>query len=150
MDAKDVYQLRAEEFERNFESIRGIEWRTAIEVFTGYAIIALAYYHLHDKHPSSCLLGLGAVMAILILFFSNLYLSLRIQERLHFTHAMRNEYYKKLHDLCEAPMLDIPPGVKEPKHKKWWAFAIQMLLSITAMLLLLIYVMVTTPWCCGG
>ena len=149
MDDKDLYRLRAEEFERNFQSMRGIEWRTAIEVFTGYAAIGLSYYHLRDRYPDSGILALGASVLTILLFLTNLYLSLRVQERLHSTRAMQNVYLKKLHDLCGAPELDLPPEIKRPVHAKWYAFGAQITLSGATMLTLLAYILATSCRCSG-
>ena len=149
MDEKDLFRFRAEEFERNFESLRGIEWRTAIQVFSGYAAIGIAYYTLHDKYGGSWYLGLTAIFLTLILYAANTYLACQVQKRLHFTRSMMKAYLQKLHEVCGVPELDIPAGANKPGMIKWWAFVPQVILSTAAMLALLVYVYVavTTPWC---
>lgn len=150
MNAYDIYRMRAEEFERNFESLRGIEWRTTFEIFAGYAAIGIAYFHLHAKHGGCWRLGAGATAVTLILFLSHCYFSLRIQERMRYARAMMNEYLKELHRICNAKEIPAPAGVKEPIRKGWWAFGIQLALSITVMLSLIIYIAATTECACRG
>lgn len=145
MEKAELYQLRAEEFERNFMSIREIEWRNAIEVFTGYAALAISYFQIRSTNQSSVWLGVSAILLDSILFSISLYLSLRVQERLHFTRGMQREYLKKLHEVVNTPELEVPEGISQPKHAKWYAFAAQLGLSATAAVSLLIYFLVTTP-----
>lgn len=61
MNATELYRFRAEELERNFQSLREIESRNVVEVFTGYAVLGIAYFQLQDKYPHNALLGLGAL-----------------------------------------------------------------------------------------
>lgn len=152
MDEVELCRIRAEEFERNFESIRAIEWRNALEVFTGYAVIGIAYWQLHEKYPGSKLLGLGAGLLTLILYSCNLYISRRVQERLHFTRDMQNLYLARIHELLNVRRIeqDPPPHVRRPIHGKWWAHVPQTILSTAAMLALLTYVLGTTCGCGPG
>ncbi len=48
-DAKiHLYELRAEDFARNFQSHREMEWHTTYQTYGGYAALAVAF---HEVQP---------------------------------------------------------------------------------------------------
>jgi hypothetical protein len=144
VDAKELYKFRAEELERNFQSLREIESRNVVEVFTGYAVLGIAYFQLQDRYPQSTLLGIGALLLTFSLFVIALYMTLRAKERLQFLRRMQGLYVKKLHEVCAVPELEPPADLKPPKHGDWWAFAAHIALSAIAMLALSAYIIGTT------
>jgi hypothetical protein len=116
-----------------------------LKVLTGYAAIAIGYFNLRASYPRSTFLGVAALLMTLLLFGINLYLSLRIQERLRFTRAMENAYLAKLHDECAVDPLPLPP--KRPAHAHWYAFGAQTALGSITLVGLVVYFVATTPWC---
>ncbi|HEV8540126.1 MAG TPA: hypothetical protein VGQ60_03090, partial [Nitrospiraceae bacterium] len=103
LDAAELYRFRAEELERNFQSLREIESRNVVEVFTGYAVLGIAYFQLQDRYPHNALLATGALLLTFSLFAIALYLTLRARERLHLLRRMQGLYVKKLHEVCSVP-----------------------------------------------
>lgn len=144
MDAMELYRFRAEELERNFQTLREIESRNVVEVFTGYAVLGIAYFQLQDRYPHSTLLGLGALLLTFSLFNIALYMTVRAKERLQFLRRMQGVYVKKLHELSAVPELDVPADLTPPKHGDWWVFAAHIALSGIAMLALCAYIIGTT------
>lgn len=144
MDASELYRFRAEELERNFQSLREIESRNVVEVFTGYAVLGIAYFQLQDRYPQNTLLGIGALFLTLSLFAIALYMTLRARERLHLLRRMQDLYIKKLHEACAVPELELPADLKPPQQGNWWAFAAHIALSTIAMAALAAYIIGTT------
>ena len=46
MDKTELWRIRTEDFARNFESLRGVEWRVVFQLYVGYAALALAFHTL--------------------------------------------------------------------------------------------------------
>ena len=144
MDAKELYRFRAEEIERNFHSLREIESRNVVEVFTGYVVLGIAYFQLQDRYPQSTLLGIGALFLTLSLFVIALYVTLQARARLHLLRRMQDLYIKKLHEICAVPELELPSNLKPPQKGNWAVFAAHIALSAIAMLALSAYIIGTT------
>ncbi len=137
----ELLQLRAEDFARNFHSLREIEWHTTYQAFAGYAAIVLAVEHI--PLPNQNLMRILGVAATLILLICTLYLSRRIQERLHFTRIMQNAYFKKLHTALDVPELPLPaktPGLIDSRN---YAFAVQTILNCTVAVFIVVYMLVS-------
>jgi hypothetical protein len=139
----DLYKLRSEDFSRNFHSHREVEWHTTYQVYGGYAAIVLAYSQLHAKYSSSIPFMCVGVLLVLILFTSSFYLSRRLQERLHFTRDMQNEYLKKLHEALKIEELPRPSTTRAPIHGRHYAAAVQTILSATAALTIIVYMLLS-------
>ena len=135
----DLCKLRSEDFARNFHSLREVEWHTTYQTYAGYAAVALAYWQLRPTYPSPGYLMWAGVGLLVLLFCTTLYLSLRHQERLHYTRDMQNEYLDMLHKA-----LDLKPAERPlPKHQKWYAFAVQTILSAAAALTIAAYILLS-------
>lgn len=117
MDKYDLYKLKAEDFARNFLSLRDVEWKVTWQLLTGYAAIAAAYPPLRKLYVDSQLLTCAAVVAPTALFVTGWYLSARIQERLHNTRRLQNAYLTKLHEELAPLFADRPPEL--PVGRSW-------------------------------
>jgi hypothetical protein len=141
MNKNDLYKFRAEEFSKSFESFRAMEWQIIFQLYTGYTLLGTAYSYLINKNPHNILFARMIIGATVLLFFSTLYLSLRIQERQKFARTMQNAYLEKLHKALKVPLIEKLPNAETPKHQWRYAFAIQTLLSASIALGLIIYVL---------
>jgi len=112
----DLYTLRAEDFARNFESLRRLEWNTTFQVYAGYAGIALAYHSvLSPSFPYRRSAGFVASLLTLLLYGGYLYLLFHLQRRLHRTRAMQNVYLNKLHEMIASAL----PEPADPPEANW-------------------------------
>lgn len=170
MDKPELWKLRAEDFARNFESLRGVEWRIVFQLYAGYAAVALAFHLLSEKYHGNSVLIAAAVTAYTILFVTALYLSLRIQERLHSIRYNANKYLDELHLILNERPAHLTPDEKWPEspcdfqksqprvtllkwfrtndrpiHKKWYAFGAQTVISAAIYLGLVLYAFCATP-----
>jgi hypothetical protein len=158
MDAHEFYRIRAEDFARSFESLRSVEWRVAFQAYAGYGAIALGYGSLRSAEPLSVGIAIGTILATLVLALVTLYLSLRIQERLHQTRRLQNACLEELERLifgvAGTSALRVPPEAggsgfwfvshQPPIHRRWYAFAAQGIVSGCFALGIIAYVVLTT------
>jgi hypothetical protein len=145
MDAKDLYQLRAEEFAKSFESLRTLEWQVIFQLYAGYTLLGGTYSYLisngnigHKSVFSWMIIG-----AIILLCVSVLYLNFQIQKRQHHARTMQNAYLSKLHEILKVQRLEMQLGIVTPQHQKWYAFFIQTLLSVAFAIGLITFVLLT-------
>ena len=140
VDANDVYQLRAEELERSFYSLRGVEWKVVFQVFAGYALIAAGWCKTKTSFSSLTALPFGLAGLCILLWVGSALYSWMLLQRLRWTRNLQNEYLKKLHETCSASRLNANP---QPRFRVWYAFTIQQLLSFVIMLSIVFFIMGT-------
>lgn len=144
-----LYQLRAEEFERNFLSFRSVEWPLAFQIYAGYALVGAGLVASNAATPSNPLPptpSAFALLLLLIIFGSSLFCQLQIQRRMHFTRSMQNAYLNRLHEAL-APSLPIPAGTIAPRYQKWWAFVPMLLVNLASLCAVAGYIVRATRWC---
>ena len=44
----DTYKWRADEYRNRYEGLRTLEWNTILQMYAGYAAIALTFKYLHE------------------------------------------------------------------------------------------------------
>ena len=146
----ELNRLRAEELERNFYSLRTIEWQVYFQLLSGLAAITSGFYFLRtldvfklvDRYVATATLGLlCASLAIA------LYLLARVQERVHFTREMQNQYLLAMHAAHPGSNLAIPSDLKKPKDKHTWAARPMKILSVMMWLATSVAVGATVKWC---
>jgi len=140
MDANDVYQLRAEELERSFFSLRGIEWKVVFQVFAGYALIGAGWCKAKTAFSGSTALPFGLAGLCILLWVGSALNSWMLLQRLRWNRKLQNEYLNKLHETCSASKLTADP---QPRFKVWYAFTIQQLLSFVIMLSIVLFIVGT-------
>jgi hypothetical protein len=146
-EKSEFYRQRAEEYERNFMSLREIEWRLAIEVFTGYAAIGIAYFTIIYYQGASIRFCVGSIFLVLVLFGVIAFLSYCVQKRLHDCRGKQKAYIESAFLVSEIAKLQLPPNYVAPLWPEWYAFACQQFLSGTAAVSLILYFLFTTPAC---
>jgi len=149
MDKKDLYKMRAEEFAKSFESLRSVEWRVTFQLYTGYTLLGVAYFHLLSAQQiqNKQLISVMVIVVTLLLWAPTFYLSFRIQERQRFARAVQNKYLGKLHDTIKVKRLEEDKcelDVPMPIHQGWYAFLVQRILSIVFAVGLILFVVFTT------
>ncbi len=140
MEKAELYRLRAEDYARSFESLRSIEWRVAFQVYVGYAAISLGYSALLEKNGPSWIVTIAACVVTAIMFITTLYLSIRVQERMHTARQLQNEYLSQLDELAGDAAPEKSSTLQgrfwfathtPPIHGKWYAFLAQTTISVT-------------------
>ena len=141
MNANDLYKFRAEEFAKSFESLRTMEWQITFQQYAGYTLLGTAYSFLIGKDPHNVLFAWMTGGATVVLFLLTFYLGLRIQERQKFARTMQNAYLAKLHKALKVPLLEAIIDAELPKHRGWYAFAVQTSISAAIAIGLIIFVL---------
>jgi len=124
----DLYRLRAEEYERNFHSLRQVEWQVYLQALPAFVGITAAYFYLkehkfvvgHDACLALITIGLLSLIAVActILFFG-------LQQRLSYTRKMQERYLSALHMTVGAREFR---SAREPLWKHDWAWVPQVIL----------------------
>lgn len=147
--AFELYRLRSEEFERNFFSLRTIEWQIAFQIYAGYAAVATAFFGLRGTAGfgmAPVTLAALSILALLLLAAVGFFCQFQTQRRLHFTRSMQNAYLSYLHNVSE-PELDIPKGVIKPRFGQWWAFWPLQLLNAATAVAITVSILYSTTFC---
>lgn len=140
--SKERFELlrhRADELQRNLLSLRVVEWRVAFQSYAGYGTVALVYNSLKSSSGVSCELGRIMVVGGVVLYFTSLYFSVRLQERIHFLRDAQNLYLDALHRRLNVPKLE-EEAADRPIHKRWYAFGAFQVIHLLAFLGLLSYI----------
>jgi hypothetical protein len=135
----ELLRHRSDELQRNFLSLRVVEWRVAFQSYVGYGTIALAYNSLKPGGGAPCGLSRIMVVATAVLYFTSLYFSVRLQERLHFLREAQNRYLDALHRKLNVPKLEAG-AADGPIHKRWYAFGAFQMIHLFAFFGILVYV----------
>ena len=140
MDECDLYKLRAEEFERNCNFLRGIEWKVIFQVFAGYALIAAAWSKAKGVIPDSSKLPCVMITSAILLFGLTCWYMVCLFKRISWTRKMQNKYLEKLRETVKADILSVGP---EPKFKVCYAFCFQQAISLIIMILIILFIWAT-------
>ena len=138
----ELLKARGEELQRNFLSLRVVEWRIAFQSYIGYGFVAAAYNVLKSNMTDPCWLSVGMTVVSAILYFTSLYFSIRLQERLHYLHNAGNRYFDALHRKLKVPKLELAED--GPIHPRWYAFIAFQLIHISVYFALLTYIALTS------
>lgn len=156
----DLMTARAEEYARSFESMREMEWRVVFETYAGYTAIAVAFNYVHEHYPRTLYVGRLFTLAPLLLLLVSSYFFMRVQERLHNLRKMQNEYLKTLHIVLRVEKIEDRP-LRSPRvrwwqvaswfrehnppiHRKWYAYSVQLMISIAICFGLTVYIVAST------
>jgi hypothetical protein len=139
-DKKALYQFRAEDFDKNYYSLREIEWRRSLETISGYVGIAIAHYNLNtpERMQGNPFLFYAGIYLPLLLFVIYAIFSLCIQARLHYTRDLKNNYIDKLH--LEYGESKLPKESKPPRFGNWYAFVTQLVIHAAVVTAIITYV----------
>lgn len=136
----DLYKLRAEEYRSRYESMRALEWNTLLQVYAGYGAIALSYGHLAELFKDDSF-HIGVISSIamagtICFYCAGRYMTYRIQERLMRFNGVYGQYMKAMHDSLDLDILEVSPPLK---HRYFWTYHAQLLLSTATLTGLLLY-----------
>lgn len=133
--------MRADEYRARYESMRDLEWKVLLQVYTGYAAIAGAFAFLtHDK-PPVLNIPAGAIAVIflaatIVFFVQTLRMSYRIEERLIAFDAIYERHMNEIHRVTGVTTLDDLLSLGDPY---FWTYRIQSSLSSLVFFGLLLY-----------
>jgi hypothetical protein len=141
----DVYKIRIEDQDRNYFSLRDLEWRMALQFLFGYVTVGVGYQALRAKDGPSLLLTYWPIGLTIVLFLAYIFFSLCIQQRLHLARDIKNDYVKKLHDLIENTKVDHEEERKSRlRLPGWYAFLTQITVHTLAVATVIAYVVWTS------
>jgi hypothetical protein len=143
-DQRDYYKFRAEQYERNRLSLRSVEWQSAFQLLAQYGVIALAYDQIL-RHRVTWPVWPWAIGATIGVFFLHWYFSWRMKERQDWAWAMQNLYTQKIREGMAIDEFETPKGVKDPKHKHWYAFAVHLAMHTVTAAALIAYILTIRP-----
>jgi hypothetical protein len=137
----ELCKIRIEEYDRNYFSLRAIEWRLVAEFLAGQALLATAHHTLSAKYSESKLLFTAGVCLPIALVCLYLFLALNVQSRLRSNRPRRDAYIQLAHDDCEVPR----PTGDDKKHRLAGRYAIagQTALHLAAAACVVTYVIAT-------
>lgn len=141
MDSHDLLKARADERERNFYSLRTVEWTVVFQSYAGFAVVAAVYHQLQASQ--GWWLGVAATTALSLLLLTSIYLSFRIQERLRVNRDIQNHIYDELHRRLKVERFDVEEN--GPLHGRWYALGSHLFVSLAIYSAILLYVLSTTP-----
>lgn len=143
----ELYKLRAEENERNFLSLRTIEWQVPFQVYAACGAVVATFYAIRgdavfglEKQTVAAL----AIAVLLAVFVVTFFWQWQILRRLHFNRAMQQAYLDAMHSaVCKK--LSIPSTVRVPGFKFWWAFVPMAVLNCVAFGTAVVFILFATP-----
>jgi hypothetical protein len=129
----DIFKVRIEEYDRNYFSLRDLEWRMALQFLSGYIAVGLAYHALRPTNQGSILLPRYCLGAVVLLFLTYNFFRFCLHQRLRTARALRNEYIDKLHAVQEGTKITD----ELDRHKKawfvdWYALITQLVIHMLA------------------
>lgn len=116
----DIHKWRADEYRSRYEGLRTLEWNTILQMYAGYAAIAVAFNYVHglpEFHGYRPLAWL-AITGTLIFYLASRYLSYRIQERLVRFDQTQDNYAEKVSK--ELHIEPPKPGGSSLHHQYYW------------------------------
>ena len=145
----ELYRLRFEYFERNFYSLRTVEWQVAFQIYAGYAAVAGGFFAL-KSHKDFTLgeptLAIISILLLILLLVVGTFWQYQILVRLHYCQNMQFAYLDSLHKAV-APHLSPTDGAVMPRYRRWWAFRPMMAINVATFLAIAASICVTTAWC---
>jgi hypothetical protein len=136
----DTLKIRIEEKDRNYFSLRDLEWRTTLQVLTFYAAIGISHFNLFPQVKNPAFLTNWCVFLSIAVFALYFFLSICIQQRLWATRDDRNLYIARLHEVVGEPK-HTDEGKLKPMAPYWYAFVTQLLFHILAVITLILFIM---------
>jgi hypothetical protein len=131
----EIYKIQAMEYGVRYEAMRELEWKFILQVYAGYAAIAVSYNYLSGSRHSLLLIFVY-VIGTIIFFGLTSYHSNRIEERLVKFSKCRDIYMQAMRWLNGTPALCNHDSLK---HKHVWTYWTQTVLSLMTVLGLISY-----------
>jgi len=126
MDANDIYKLHIEDYARERESLRSLEWKTFFQLYVGFGTLAVALPKLHDRFVFPRGVYAVGLVAIFALWAAGVLLLSGIHSRMKCASELKRAYFKRLHETLQSK------AEFEPSFWKYWAsFPQHALLFIT-------------------
>ena len=102
----DVIKIRIEELDRNFFSLRGVEWQMALQFLFGIVAVGLGYHALLSKSVPNPLLTWASVVLVVALLVIHAVFRYLLGLRLQTVRVVKNKYADILHTLVEGTRVD--------------------------------------------
>jgi len=139
----DVYKIRIEEFDRNYYSLRDLEWRISLQSLSGYIAVGIAYHAITRDSPDQVVSRwcAGVVIALSALYAVFRFL---LHQRLRYARDTKNEYVKQMHELAGIDRANTEVNYKL-WGKNWYALVMQLLVHILAVVAVVAFVTYEKP-----
>jgi hypothetical protein len=127
-DKAELFRFRVEEYDRNYFSLRDVEWRRSLEALSGYPGIAIAYHNLNTagRLQGHSILPYAGITLTFLLFATYTTFSVFLQRRLHYARDMKNLYIDELHNAYGVPRLPDEEKKRPKRGSYWYAFVSQL------------------------
>ena len=143
----ELYRLRAEENERNFLSLRSIEWQIPFQLYAACGAIAAGFFALKDYKAFGFSIqetAFASLVFLTLVFVATFFLQWQILRRLHFNRGMQQEYLKKLHAAVPSDV-PVPPDLVKPSFNYWWAFVPMQFINLLVVASVATFILNATP-----
>ena len=122
-----IYKCIVNEFAENLMSLRLVEWKVAVQTFSGYVLIAIGYFSLLSSNVHAGSLRVWAIALVWLVALVSLLFQYRLQLSMHrarvVTIEFRNRMLYILDDHIEVPSLPL---------ERWYGYICQQMLSLAA------------------
>lgn len=110
----DIIKAKIESYDRNYYSLRDLEWRTALQFLTGYIAIGIGYNQLRQKNGNNEILDWWCIAFTILLFIVFLVFRFLVQQRLKWARDRTVEFGIMLHEIQP-----LTKNAKETEYKLW-------------------------------
>jgi hypothetical protein len=140
----DCCKIRIEEYDRNYFSLRELEWRISFQFLTAYIGIGIGFNYLYSSAlPYKSILVYWCLGLSAVLFLAYVFFSLCLRQRLAYSRARKREYVKQLHGY--ASVAQCPEELDDEKSKlwlpNWWAYITQIVTHTSAFATLIAFIL---------
>jgi len=138
MNKADMCKFRIQDYARERDSLRGLEWKTYFQLYVGYAAIVAAFTYLIDHAHSGTeahVVGLSAAVFTLAVWAIEVNLLRAIHDRQRVSSDLKRAYFSMLHSIV---------GLKELRERdtlfgRQWGTVPQFILGCITTLVLVVY-----------
>jgi hypothetical protein len=138
----DIYKCHIEACDRNFFSLRDLEWRMALQFLSGYVAIGIGYHQLRPKDGASDLLFWWSVVLAFLLFLAFAFFRVCIHHRLHWWLDRRNAFLERLHEI-QPDTKSAQEAPYTPWAPYWYAISVQLFVHALATLTVIVFIIAT-------
>lgn len=141
----ELCEFLVESHRQHIAQFRSVEWQTVFQTYAGYVAIATAYWTFvgreYDASAIESFALLSSVLLSALLYCRTRFLFINLQNRMHFEQRglrMRMEQLRTC-EMAAGLFLDEREDGKGPKNRGWYAYEVQICLSTTIFVLLIVY-----------
>ncbi|MGA2000422.1 MAG: hypothetical protein ABSG52_10540 [Terriglobales bacterium] len=138
MDKAELCKLRIEDYARERESLRALEWKTYFQLYVGYAAILTAYTYLIDharNRTTAIVVGICAAVVTTIVWIVEVILLIGIHDRMRASADYKRAYFEMLHSIIPLEIV----AERDTKFGRKWATVPQWILALITTIAIIVY-----------